>query len=101
VRELRNVLDRVVALGRDGDEVGAGAIQIPAPGSGRRATVRGPRGSKREALAEREAIVNALRAHGGNQSEAARSLDGMKRTTFLYKLKKHDIRPEEYGASER
>jgi transcriptional regulator of acetoin/glycerol metabolism len=63
--------------------------------------VRGPRGSKREALAEREAIVNALRAHGGNQSEAARSLDGMKRTTFLYKLKKHDIRPEEYGASER
>jgi DNA-binding NtrC family response regulator len=41
--------------------------------------------------------VHALRAHGGNQSEAARSLGGMKRTTLLYKIKKMDIRPEEYG----
>jgi transcriptional regulator with GAF, ATPase, and Fis domain len=42
--------------------------------------------------------VRALRQHGGNQSEAARSLGGMKRTTLLYKIKKLDIRPEEYGA---
>jgi transcriptional regulator with GAF, ATPase, and Fis domain len=45
---------------------------------------------------ERNRIVDALRAHGGNQSEAARSLNGMKRTTLLYKMKKLDIRPEEY-----
>ena len=44
-------------------------------------------------------ILNALRTHGGNQSEAARSLGGMKRTTLLYKIKKLDIRPEEYGHS--
>jgi DNA-binding NtrC family response regulator len=43
--------------------------------------------------------VTALRAHRGNQSEAARSLGGMKRTTLLYKMKKLDIRPEEYGST--
>jgi len=52
---------------------------------------------RRESGAERDAIVNALRTNRGNQSEAARSLNGMKRTTLLYKMKKHDIRPEEYG----
>ncbi|HEU4940726.1 MAG TPA: helix-turn-helix domain-containing protein, partial [Candidatus Eisenbacteria bacterium] len=48
---------------------------------------------------ERNKIVDALRAHGGNQSEAARSLNGMKRTTLLYKMKKLDIRPEEYRSA--
>jgi len=48
---------------------------------------------------ERDMILNALRANGGNQSEAARSLGGMKRTTLLYKIKKLDIRPEEYGSA--
>ena len=101
VRELRNVLDRVVALARDGEEIAPAAIQLPAPGgAGGRSTGRS-RGPKKEARAEREAILNALRTHNGNQSEAARSLDGMKRTTLLYKIKKHDIRPEEYGAPDR
>jgi DNA-binding NtrC family response regulator/tetratricopeptide (TPR) repeat protein len=101
VRELRNVLDRVVALGRDGEEIAAASIQIPVTGTGRRGATRGRRGTKRETIAERDTILNALRAHQGNQSEAARSLDGMKRTTFLYKIKKHDIRPEEYGSPGR
>ncbi len=101
VRELRNVLDRVVALGRDGDEVAAEAIHIPVTGTGRRGATRARRGTKPERAAERDAILNALRAHNGNQSEAARSLDGMKRTTFLYKIKKHDIKPEEYGPTDR
>ena len=97
VRELRNVLDRVVALGRDGDTLGPEAIQLPAVrGAGDRKG-RHRTGVKREARVEREAIVNALRANGGNQSEAARSLGGMKRTTLLYKMKKHGIRPEEYS----
>lgn len=96
VRELRNVIDRVVALASDGDEVDASAIQLqpatrPARGGARRASSRGSGG------VEREQILGALRAHGGNQSEAARSLGGMKRTTLLYKIKKLDIRPEEYG----
>jgi len=99
VRELRNVLDRVVALGRDGDTLGPEAIQLPSPraASGRTGARSRP-GAQREARAEREAILSALRTHRGNQSEAARSLGGMKRTTLLYKIKKHEIRPEEYGS---
>ncbi|HEU4725614.1 MAG TPA: sigma-54 dependent transcriptional regulator, partial [Candidatus Eisenbacteria bacterium] len=99
VRELRNVLDRVVALGRDGDVAGPEAIQLPSPrAAAGRAGLRARPSSKKEAGAERETIVNALRLNRGNQSETARSLNGMKRTTLLYKMKKHDIRPEEYGA---
>jgi len=99
VRELRNVLDRVVALGRDGDTLGPAAIQLPAARSaGERKGSRARPAAKREARIEREAILNALKANGGNQSEAARSLGGMKRTTLLYKMKNHDIHPEEYGA---
>lgn len=99
VRELRNVVDRAVALTPDGATAAGEALQLRAqgvsPGS------RGPSGPHNAPLRvneEREAIVRALRQHGGNQSEAARSLDGMKRTTLLYKIKKLDIRPEEYGA---
>ncbi|HET9950264.1 MAG TPA: sigma 54-interacting transcriptional regulator, partial [Candidatus Eisenbacteria bacterium] len=99
VRELRNVLDRAVALGRDGDTLGPEAIQLPAArAAGDRKGARARASSKRESRVERETIVNALKAHGGNQSEAARSLGGMKRTTLLYKMKKHDIRPEEYSS---
>ena len=98
-RELRNVIERAVALAQDGDRLGADAIQIQPPG---RAGGKRPAGSRGRAGAaavpgERDRILDALRAHGGNQSEAARSLDGMKRTTLLYKIKKLDIRPEEYG----
>jgi DNA-binding NtrC family response regulator/tetratricopeptide (TPR) repeat protein len=99
VRELRNVLDRAVALGRDGDTLGPEAIQLPAARvAGDRKGLKARASAKRESRVERETIVHALRAHGGNQSEAARSLDGMKRTTLLYKMKKHDIRPEEYSS---
>ncbi|MEK7315569.1 MAG: sigma 54-interacting transcriptional regulator, partial [Candidatus Eisenbacteria bacterium] len=98
-RELRNVLDRVVALGRDGDVAGPEAIQLPSPRVATGRTGRRERPvAKRESGAERDAIVLALRANRGNQSETARSLNGMKRTTLLYKMKKHDIRPEEYGS---
>jgi transcriptional regulator with PAS, ATPase and Fis domain len=101
VRELRNVVDRAVALAQDGDRLRAEAVQVQP--SGRGAATRAPagaRGSGRATSAgERDMILNALRTHGGNQSEAARSLDGMKRTTLLYKIKKLDIRPEEYGHS--
>ncbi len=96
VRELRNVIDRAVALAAEGEEIGPATVplQITARAATRSATRRT---GARSSGPEREAIVHALRAHGGNQSEAARSLGGMKRTTLLYKIKKHDIRPEEYG----
>ena len=98
VRELRNVMDRVAALATDGEEIDAAAIQLqPATRPGSRGGAR--RAATRAGSAEREVILDALRSHGGNQSEAARSLGGMKRTTLLYKIKKLDIRPEEYGRS--
>jgi len=101
VRELRNVIDRAVALAQDGDRLRAEAVQVQPPGRGSAArATAGARGAARPASAgERDMILNALRTHGGNQSEAARSLGGMKRTTLLYKIKKLDIRPEEYGHS--
>jgi transcriptional regulator of acetoin/glycerol metabolism len=101
VRELRNVIDRAVALAQDGDRCRAEAVQVQIPGrNGARRAQAGARGAGRPASAdERDMILNALRTHGGNQSEAARSLGGMKRTTLLYKIKKLDIRPEEYGHS--
>ena len=49
---------------------------------------------------ERLDILHALRAHRGNKADAARSLGGMKRTTLLYKIERHQIRPEEYLAKE-
>jgi DNA-binding NtrC family response regulator/tetratricopeptide (TPR) repeat protein len=95
VRELRNVIDRAVALAADGDAVGPASV--PLQPSARPGARHAPRRGSRATGPEREAILHALRAHGGNQSEAARSLGGMKRTTLLYKIKKLDIRPEEYG----
>jgi sigma-54-dependent transcriptional regulator len=96
VRELRAAIDRTVALARSGDRLGAEDVQL-------HAAIRSSRhaggGEKRPAAEERDRILEALRTHGGNQSEAARSLGGMKRTTLLYKIKKLDIRPEEYGAA--
>jgi DNA-binding NtrC family response regulator len=101
VRELRNVIDRAVALARDGERIRAESIQLQH--GGRASTLRHPSAARPESRGisseERDMILNALRTHRGNQSEAARSLGGMKRTTLLYKIKKLDIRPEEYGHS--
>jgi DNA-binding NtrC family response regulator/tetratricopeptide (TPR) repeat protein len=99
-RELRNVIDRAVALTPNGAAAGVDALQLRVPG--RSAPARpgaAPRAVSADTRSERDAIVRALLVHGGNQSEAARSLGGMKRTTLLYKIKKLDIRPEEYGVS--
>ncbi len=95
VQELKSTIERSVSMASDGDLIGAELVPLrPArrPGRPLSASV-----ASRGENPEREQIVTALRAHRGNQSEAARSLGGMKRTTLLYKMKKLDIRPEEYG----
>jgi DNA-binding NtrC family response regulator len=98
VRELKNVIDRAVALAADERPLGVDAVRIsPALRGVTESVVGGRSAAPAAGHEEREAIVEALRTHGGNQSEAARSLGGMKRTTLLYKIKKLDIRPEEYG----
>jgi len=96
VRELRSVIDRTVALGTSGERLRADDIQIQANVRASRHT-NGSSAEKQPTAEERDRILDALRTHGGNQSEAARSLGGMKRTTLLYKIKKLDIKPEEYG----
>jgi DNA-binding NtrC family response regulator/tetratricopeptide (TPR) repeat protein len=100
VSELKSVMDRTVALAGDGERLSAEevhfqpTVRAPISGTTERTGVRTLRRSGDPE--ERNRIVDALRANGGNQSEAARSLNGMKRTTLLYKMKKLDIRPEEY-----
>jgi len=100
VRELRNLIERTAALAHDGERIGADAIHLQAPvrPGPSRCSASELGSSNSGELGEREMILAALRAHGGNQSEAARSLGGMKRTTLLYKIKKLEIRPEEYGS---
>lgn len=96
VQELKSTIERAVALASDGDVVGPELVPLrPARRFGRALSSAEP--ARAEHRTEREQIVTALRAHRGNQSEAARSLGGMKRTTLLYKMKKLEIRPEEYG----
>ena len=82
VRELENCVARLVALSSDG-RIDAGALLEPgAPGPGNlRAQV--------DAF-ERGLIEAALRAAGGNHSEAARRL-ATSRVTLLDKLKKHGL----------
>ena len=95
VRELRHEIARVVALAPEGSSVGPEAF-LPQLKRRDVGTLRRERDRREEASGERHQIVMALRAHGGNKAEAARSLGGMKRTTLIYKIERLGIRPEEY-----
>jgi DNA-binding NtrC family response regulator/tetratricopeptide (TPR) repeat protein len=99
VRELRHEIARVVALAPDGS---IATREQFLPGEKRKNAFALRRGrERREALdVERNEILTALRAHGGNKAEAARSLGGMKRTTLIYRMERLGIRPEEYEIKE-
>jgi two-component system response regulator AtoC len=87
VRELENVVTRLVALSAGGP-IGTSALdEAPVP-----ATAAASTGSFRDQVEtlERSLLSGALDAAGGNQSEAARSL-GLSRVTFLDKLKRYGI----------
>ena len=85
VRELENIVTRLVALS-DGGPLGKALLDeptaVPAPESG----------SFRERVErlERTLLGQALAAAAGNQSEAARQL-GLSRPTFLDKLKRYGL----------
>jgi two-component system response regulator AtoC len=85
VRELENVVTRLVALS-DGGAIGKHALEEPGGAH------RGGTGSFREQVEnlERTLLTQALGAAQGNQSEAARQL-GLSRATFLDKLKRYGI----------
>ena len=99
VRELKNEVARVVAMAESGTAVAREAF-LPKQRARTAESLRRTREQLTRSSAEREEILRALRAHGGNKAEAARSLGGMKRTTLLYKIERLGIRPEEYLVNE-
>jgi len=86
VRELENIVTRLVALS-DGGRLGKATLDEPV--SPRRGTGGGSFRERVESL-EHTLLSQALAAAAGNQSEAARQL-GLSRATFLDKLKRHDL----------
>jgi DNA-binding NtrC family response regulator len=80
-RELRNVLTRAWVLG---GEAHIAARHIAFDPLDERAQAVAPKQVEDD---ERELIEEALRRHGGNRSQAARTL-GMARSTLLYKLRR-------------
>ncbi|KKB86122.1 hypothetical protein VW29_04005 [Devosia limi DSM 17137] len=88
VRELRNVLERAAALAPS-EVMDAGVIRRALPPGGRPGL---PRQGLANAMAdtERQAILDALQATGGQKSAAALRL-GVSRSQFYEKLKRHNI----------
>ena len=99
VRELRNEVARAIAMAEDGAVLGKDAF-LPRVRAKSEGALRRERTSEVQDAAERATILQALRAHGGNKANAARSLGGMKRTTLLYKIERLKIRPEDYLVQE-
>ena len=85
VRELENIVTRLVALS-DGGPLGKALLDEPTAGPAPEG------GSFRERVErlERTLLGQALAAAAGNQSEAARQL-GLSRPTFLDKLKRYGL----------
>jgi DNA-binding NtrC family response regulator len=101
VRELRNVVERVLILS-DSDPIGPADVRAALPagaGPGARAAAAAPpsEGSLRDIVDdyEREVIRERLRAHGGHVTNAARSL-GLERSHLYKKCRQLgiDIREE-------
>lgn len=94
-RELQSVIDRAVAA-CGGERVTVEDLPPLASEAPKVAQLADPLAGTLEAT-EKRALERALAAAGGNKSEAARSL-GLKRTTFLDKLRRHKL---EAGTPER
>jgi len=105
VRELRNALERALAL-QEGPllraaDLGLRRDSTPTRGAtGRRGSSSPPAGDDLRGHvneAERDAIVAALEAEGGNQTKAAARL-GIARRTLIYKMERYGLkRPPRRG----
>jgi DNA-binding NtrC family response regulator len=92
VRELENAIEGLVALSSP-----EGLDLALLPGGGARPDAVTPLTLKQRVdLHERGLVVEALRAAGGNRSEAARRL-GISRVTLHDKLRKHGLSGEDDG----
>ncbi len=91
VRELENAIESLVALS-DGSELDLDALAPLPTTETSRAAEGGDGGGLRDRVDafERQLLVDALAAAGGNRSEAARAL-GIGRATLHDKLRKHGL----------
>jgi len=98
--ELRAVIEAAVRRAR-GPRVALADLPVPLQPAARagEAQVEDPLEGSLEGV-ERRVLEHALRKAGGNKSEAARSL-GLKRSTFLDKLRRHGLDGTEGGATGR
>jgi two-component system response regulator AtoC len=94
VRELRNVIERALILG-DGGEIGAAALPLPAGAAPLPAGAAAPApeeaGLSPHDRDERQRILEAMAAFGGNQTRAARKLK-MARGTLIERLKRYGVK---------
>jgi transcriptional regulator with GAF, ATPase, and Fis domain len=88
VRELENVLERALVL-CETTEITAADLELPDRPAPPEGEVEAPHDEVMESI-ERKRLTSALRAAGGNQSHAAKSL-GMPRTTFINKLRRYGL----------
>ena len=86
VRELENVVQRALVLAEGDSIVTADLPADVVMGKPGGAAVVEPRADE----AEKAGILEALRLEQGNRSRAAARM-GLRRTTFLYKMKKHGL----------
>src|SRR5262249_40271220 len=100
IRELANVIERVALLSESSvvtaEALGLNLTEHEAVGVSE-PTETAPRSASDEtAEVDREQLIGALAAEGGNVTRAARRL-GLTRNTFRYRLRKHRVTSAEQG----
>jgi two-component system response regulator AtoC len=90
IRELRNVLERAMIVGRGADRIEA--QHLPAEVRDSSAPSTDHHVARSLAEIERAHIERTLRAHGSNRTHAAREL-GISRATLIKKIKEYGLNP--------
>jgi len=97
IRELKNVIERIVVLARNSNTGVIDASFLPQSLGGIRKPT--PAAAKQDSIydlntilenAEREALINVMRISGGNKAHCAKLLN-IPRSTLYFKLKKHNL----------
>ena len=97
IRELKNVIERIVVLARNSNTGVIDASFLPQSLGGIRKP--NPAAVKQDSIydlntilenAEREALINVMRISGGNKAHCAKLLN-IPRSTLYFKLKKHNL----------
>jgi len=96
IRELKNVIERIVVLARNSNTGVIDASFLPQNLGGIRKPIPA---AKQDSIydlntilenAEREALINVMRISGGNKAHCAKLLN-IPRSTLYFKLKKHNL----------